>query len=204
MPVGWAVTVVVLCVSVVVLAVVVLGLLRQMVPLLERAAAADRAGSASQSQGPPVGRPVPDFTVSGPGGEFTAGQLRGQPVVLLFLSVGCGPCEQLAAQIRGADLGGLTSQLVIVTGPGGPDSLKLPAGLRVLSEQAREVSDPLSVIGTPLAVALDRNGIVKAVRVTNTLEQLNDTAASANAETPRNDKIHQHGGHYAPGAATSR
>ena len=203
MPIGWAVTVVVLCVSVVVLAVVVLGLLRQVVPLLERAAAADRAGSASQSQGPPAGQQVPDFTVSGPGGEFTAGQLRGQPAVLLFLSVGCGPCEQLAAQIRGADLGGLTSHLVIVTGPGGPDSLQLPPRLRVLTEQAREISDPLSVIGTPLAVALDQDGIVKAVRVTNTLEQLNDIAATAIAETPRHDGVRQHHGH-APDPATSR
>jgi hypothetical protein len=176
MPVGWAVTVVVLCVSVVVLTVVVLGLLRQIVPLLERAAAADRTGSASHSQGPAVGRQVPDFTVSGPGGEFTAGQLRGQPAVLLFLSVGCGPCDQLAAQLRSADLGGLTSQLVIVTGPGGPDGLKLPARLRVVTEQAREVSDPLSVIGTPLAVVLDQDGIVRAVRVTNTLEQLTGIA----------------------------
>jgi hypothetical protein len=142
--------------------------------------------------------------VSGLGGEITAEQLRGQPVVLLFLSVGCGPCEQLAAQIRDADLGDLASQLVIVTGPGGPVKLELPAGLRVLTEQVREVSDPLSVIGTPLAVALDQNGIVKAVRVTNTLEQLNDIAATAIGETPRDDAVREHDGQHAPDGATSR
>jgi AhpC/TSA family len=203
MPVGWAVTVVVLCVAVIVLAVVVLGLLRQVVPLLERAAAADRAGSASQSQGPPVGRQVPDFTVRGPEREITAEQLRGQPAVLLFLSVGCGPCEQLAAQLRDAELGDLTSQLIVVTGPGGPVALKLPARLRVITEQAREVSDPLSVIGTPLGIALDRDGIVKAVRVTNTLEQLNGLAATASAETPYESAVHEHGGQHATGASTS-
>lgn len=189
MPVGWAATVVVLCVAVVVLAVLVLGLLRQVIPLLERAAAADRAGSASPSQGPPVGRQVPNFTASRPGGEITAEQLRGQPAVLLFLSAGCGPCEQLAAQMGNAELGDLISRLIIVTGPGGAVELKLPAGLRVLTEQAREISDPLSVTGTPLGIALDQDGIVKAVRVTNTLEQLNDMAATASAGTPREDAV---------------
>jgi hypothetical protein len=172
MPIGWAVTVVVLCVAVVVLAVIMLGLFRQVTPVLEEAAAAIRAVPAIGSQGPPVGHRVPDFAASGPGGMITAGQLRGGPSVLLFLSVGCGPCEQLAAQLRDAAPGDLTGQLVVVTGPDGPQALGLPAGLRILTEQNREISGPLSVIGTPFAIALDPDGVVTATRVTNTLEQL--------------------------------
>jgi hypothetical protein len=172
MPIGWAVIVVVLCVAVVVLAVIVIGLFRQVTPVLEQAAAVIRAGSAIESQGPAVGHRIPDFTATGPDGVLTAEQLRGRPSVLLFLSVGCGPCEQLAAELRVADPGDLTGQLVVVTGPDGPHELRLPAGLRILTEQNKEVSGPLSVIGTPFAVALDSEGIVTAARVTNTLEQL--------------------------------
>jgi hypothetical protein len=172
MPIGWAITVVVLCVAVVVLAVILLGLIRQVTPVLEQAAAVIRTTPAIESQGPPVGHRIPEFTASGPDGVITAEQLRGRPSVLLFLSVGCGPCEQLAAQLRDADPGDLTGQLVVVTGPDGPRELKLPAGLRILTEQSREISNPLSVIATPFAIALDPEGVVTAARVTNTLEQL--------------------------------
>ena len=171
MPIGWAVVVVVLCIAVVVLAVIVLGLFRQVTPVLEQAAVG-RAGPSPESQGPPVGHRLPDFTTGGPGGAITAEQLLGRPSVLLFLSVGCGPCEQLAAQLRNADPGDLIDNLVVVTGPDGPRELRLPAGLRTLTEQDREISDPLSVIGTPFAIALDQEGIVTAARVTNTLEQI--------------------------------
>ncbi|HEY2576030.1 MAG TPA: hypothetical protein VGI74_06955 [Streptosporangiaceae bacterium] len=172
MPIGWAVTVVVLCVAVVVLAIVVLGLLRQVTPVLEQAATAIRAAPGLESQGPPVGHRIPDFTVSGTGGVITAEQLRGRPSVLLFLSVGCGPCEDLAAELHSSDPGDLTGRLVVVTEPDGPDKLRLPAGLRILIEQNREVSDPLSVIGTPFGIALDSAGIVTATGIPNTLEQL--------------------------------
>jgi hypothetical protein len=43
-------------------------------------------------------------------------------------------------------------------GLGGPVELKLPAGLRVRTEQAREVSDPLSVIGTQGSRSRDAPG----------------------------------------------
>ena len=172
MPAGWAVIVVLLCVAVVILAIVVLGLMRQVTPVLERAAGADQAGRVLAEQGPAVGSQIPHFAVRGSDGEFTPEQLRGRPAVLLFLSEGCSPCTQLAKEMGHADLGDMASQLVIVTGPGGVRELGLPTGLRVVTEQDREVSDPLSVVGTPLAIALDSDGIVRAVRVTNTLEQL--------------------------------
>jgi hypothetical protein len=183
MPLGWAVTVVVLCVAVVVLTVVVLGMLRQVAPILERAAAS-QAGAALEFQGPPIGQQIPDFTVSGPEGEVTAEQLRGRSSVLLFLSVGCGPCEQLAAQLRDADPEDLPHLLIVVTGPEGPHGLNLPTRLQTVIEHEAEISHPLSVVGTPLAIAVDSEGIVTAVRVVNTLEQLTDTAATATGKTP--------------------
>jgi len=177
MPIGWAITVVVLCVAVVALAIVVLGLLRQVTPVLERAAEA-QSGAAPPAMGPEVGRPLPHFAGTGPDGEITDEQLRGQPSVLLFLSTGCGPCQSLARELRTADLGSLTARLVVVTEPDGPRELALPADLRVVTQRASEVSDPLSVFGFPFAIAVDHDGVVKATHVPNTVQHLESLAAA--------------------------
>lgn len=187
MPIGWAVVVVILCVAVIVLSVIVLGLLRQITPVLERATG---LVAALQNDGPPVGERVPDFTATGAEGEVTAVSLRGQPSVLLFLSVGCGPCEQLAADLRGADLDELAGQLVVVTESNGPQELGLPATLQVLTEPNGEVSQALSVNGTPLAIAVDQEGIVRAVRVVNTLGQLKEIGTVAAAPAPNEHTAH--------------
>jgi hypothetical protein len=169
MPVGWAITVVILCVAVVALAVVLLGLLRQITPVLEQLAA---TGSTVRTMGPDVGSPLPHFAVRSPGGEVTDEKLRGRTATLLFLSAGCGPCKTLAQEMRSADLNGLTDQLVIITGPDGLAELAIPEGLRVLIEADREVSGPLSVMATPFAVSVDQYGIVKATLVPNTVNDL--------------------------------
>jgi hypothetical protein len=175
MPAGWAVAIVVLGVAIVVLAVVLLGILRQITPVLERAAA-HQDGMGPGNQGPPVGDPIPHFSARDTAGELVDDQsLRGQPSLLLFLSVGCGPCEQLAAEIRRSDLGALAQQLIIITRPDGPRVLGIPAGLRVVTE-ADEVTGPLAVIGLPFAIAVDSDGIVKGAQVPNTVEHLDQMA----------------------------
>lgn len=178
MPAAWAITVVVLCVAVVALAVVMLGLVRQITPVLERAAEGAAAPDHHRMFGPAIGTTLPYFTAQGDGGEVTAEQLRGHPVVLLFLTKGCGPCKDLAEEMSRVGLDGLASNLVIVTSPGGPQELGIPAGLRILTEQDKEVSGPLSVVGTPFAIAVDPEGIVRAATVPNTMGQLQELAAA--------------------------
>jgi methylamine dehydrogenase accessory protein MauD len=175
MPVGWAITVVVLCVAVVSLFVVVLGLMRQVIPVLDRTP--DMA-AAPRMAGPEIGRPLPHFTAAGPDGEFTNEHLRNRPALLLFLSVGCGPCEILAGELRSANLGDLADELVVVTSQEGADKLRLPADLRVMAERDREVARALSVASYPYAVAVDPRGIVKATRVPNTVEHLESLAST--------------------------
>lgn len=176
MPIGWAITVVVLCVAVAALAIVVLGLLRQMTPVLERAMAV-AAEPDVRPLGPAVGSPLPHFVARGADGEVTAEQLRGRPAVLLFLTAGCSPCKALAEEMAHTDLGDLADQLVVITGPDGRRELGIRPGLRILTEQDGEVSGPLSVMSTPFAIAIGPDGIVKAVRVPNTIEQLDNLAA---------------------------
>jgi hypothetical protein len=175
MPIDWEITVVILCVAVAALSIIVLGLLRQVTPVLERAAAT-AGGQSPLIIGPTTGNPLPDFTAAGADGLMTGTQLRGSPAVLLFLTQGCGPCQDLAHQMRNADLGPLADQLVIITGPDDAQALGIPAHLMVLTERDRQVSDALSVNGTPFAIAVDPDGIVKAARVPNTIAQLEDLA----------------------------
>jgi hypothetical protein len=130
------------------------------------------------NEGPPVGEPIPHFSARDTAGEVVDElSLRGQPALLVFLSVGCGPCEELAAEIRQADLGPLARQLIIVTRPDGPRVLGIPEGLRVVTETSDELTGPLAVMGLPFAIAVDASGIVKGARVPNTVEHLDDMAA---------------------------
>lgn len=175
MPVGWAIVVVILCVAVVALSIVVLGLLRQITPVLERAAGP--GGMDIPRMGPAKGSTLPSFSVAGADGPVTDQALRGRAAVLLFLGAGCGPCHDLAEQMRSTDISRLAGQLIIVTSPEGASTLGIPAEVRVLAEPSREVSDPLSVIATPYAVAVDPDGIVRETQIPNTMEQLTGLAA---------------------------
>lgn len=153
-----------------------LGLLRQITPVLERAAS---LGEFNPISGPAVGSQLPHFAAEGLGGLVTAEQLRGAPVLLLFLSVGCGPCHDLAEELNQAELGDLASQLVVVTSVGGVQELGLPAALRVLTENGNEVRNALSVMSSPLVIGVSPDGIVRSVDPVNTVEQLRDSAAVA-------------------------
>jgi hypothetical protein len=74
-------------------------------------------------------------------------------------------------------LDGLDGQLIIVTSPGAPQELGLPPDVRVLTEQDRAVSQALSVLSAPFAVAVDPDGIVKAVDIPNTIKQITSLVA---------------------------
>jgi hypothetical protein len=104
--------------------------------------------------------------------------LRGRAAVLLFLSVGCGPCQALAEEMSRAGLNGLDGQLIVVTAASDPRELGIPETLRVVTEPDGAVSRALSVAGTPFAVAVGPDGIVTGVDVPNTVRQLSDLAAA--------------------------
>jgi methylamine dehydrogenase accessory protein MauD len=180
MPIGWAIAVVVLWLAVVTMAVIVLGALRQVTSALERVATAPAHHGlfSPPGQGPQVGEPVPPFSCADTAGAVVDDQvLRGQPALLLFLHLGCSPCESLVAEMRGSDLSRLTDQLVVITDHRGPADLGIPAGIRAVAQAAEEVSGPLGVTGWPYAVALDPTGLVRATGVPNTVAHLEDLAA---------------------------
>jgi hypothetical protein len=181
MPVGWIIVVVTLWLAVVVLAVLVIGLMRQVTSALEQAAATARPETPeSLVLGPRVGSALTPFTATDTSGETIDEQwLRGEPALLLFLHSGCVPCQQIAGDMGQADLDAMPGRLIIVTDPDGPRALGLPSSLHTLVESARQVSDALMIKATPYAVAVDPDGVVRGAGVAGSMERLAAIAEQA-------------------------
>jgi hypothetical protein len=179
MPTGWAIVIVVQWVAIVALAIVVLGVLRQLAPHLERAA----AGSVLRVQPPVamVGTRLPAFASGGDGAVTEpAALLGGRPAVMLFLSAGCAPCLSLVAEISSSDLSGkLGRSLIAVTDPGSESVVRLPAGVRVVAVPDAECAGVLGIPARPFAMAVNADGVITAKQPVNTLAQLTDMATSA-------------------------
>jgi hypothetical protein len=178
MPIGWAIVVVGQWLAIIALAVVVLGILRQVTPRLQATTA--HSPARLQAQGPAVGSAMPDFTGRDRyGGIITTAQLRGRPAVVLFLSADCSPCVNLAREMGASDpVEELADALVVVIDPGGVEALELPGWPRVLAMPKIEVLEVLEVRGRPFAMAVDNDWVVREKRMVNTVEQLRSLAVS--------------------------
>lgn len=176
MPLGWAIAIVALWIAVIGLAVVILGVMRQLTPALERAAG--QGGLSLSAQGPPIGSELPSFAARTADGQVIDDtQLRGKPTLLLFLSPGCGPCQGLSQEMSRKDLGVLEDEILVVTAEEGLSELGLPASVPVITELSREVSDVMEITSTPFALAVDPAGVVRAKRIPNTVRDLRSIAA---------------------------
>jgi len=177
MSVGWAVAIVVLWLAVVTLAVVLLGVLRQVTSALDRLAR--QPATPMQASGPAVGSTLPDFTAHDAHGEMVdAAQLREQSSVLLFLSPGCGPCRTLAEELTRSDPAQLAGFLTVVTEPGGVDELQLPAWLRVAVLPEDTQVELFGIPGRPFVIAADQDWSVRGTQLLNTVGQITDFAAA--------------------------
>lgn len=181
MPIGWAIVVVVQALAIIALAAVVLGVLRQVTPLLDRSA--EPSMPRIQNQGPVVGSKLPPFAGRDGGGEIlNAAQLLGRPTMLLFLSATCAPCVTLADEISAisasAEPGELVSSLIVVIDPNDHAALRLPTDLRVLMMPTSEIAEVFDVHGRPFAMAVDADGVVRDKRGLNTVDQLASLTAT--------------------------
>src|SRR5215831_9867608 len=181
MPVGWALAVVVIAVALLVLAVLMLGVLRQVAPLLEAVSAQLGVSPGHQSRmrlpGLTVGDALPPFTARDAQGKVTNDNLRGRSVILAFLSAGCRPCQLIAGQLAAEGTGDLAGRLLVVTAEGEPAALGLPPDVPTLIEDNHEVSEALTLLGTPFAIAVDAEGTVRGMTVPNTRADLAQLAA---------------------------
>lgn len=172
----WLASYLALWIVVVVLAVLVVALARQVGTLHLRLG--PRGALEVDDEGPPLGdapervdlrdlggRPV---TVGGPG--------RGQ--LLLFVSPGCPICREVLPGVAAAAQAGGMSPVVLVDSDGPEVGEAYGAGTPS-PVPAPEVAARYEVPGTPYAVALDELGVVRAKGTVNNLEQMEGLVETA-------------------------
>lgn len=129
---------------------IVLGGLRRISPVLERAEQQLAAASSASAGGLPPGTRVPVFSArNADGSVFAEGNLRN--AVLVFLSGGCPPCRVLAQDIaREYPPSALQHEIVVVlSGRDELDELQLPSGVRTIYQTNRSVARAFDTAATP-------------------------------------------------------
>jgi methylamine dehydrogenase accessory protein MauD len=167
----WAASYLVLWLLVIVLSVVVVALARQIGTLHMRLG--PRGALEMDDEGPPLGEaPEAADLMDLTGAPVTVGG-PGPQQLLLFVSPGCGICEQVLPALPAiARNGQLTPH--VVTDVDSTEA-ELAFGRRNLAAQvlsAPELVQRYNVPGTPYVVILDRLGIVRAKGTVNNLEQI--------------------------------
>ena len=174
----WTVSYIVLWVVVVVLAVLVVALARQVGTLHLRLG--PRGALEMDDEGPPLGdAPEPVDATDTEGRPATIGG-PGEPQLLLFVSPTCPVCRDVLPSVRPAASVGRLSPFVIADadGPEVHEAYKRYAvGAPVVV--GPEIASRYSVPGTPYAVVLDALGIVRAKGTVNNLEQMEGLVETA-------------------------
>lgn len=176
MSAGWIALFVALWLVVLLLVVLVLGLIRR-VAVLEAGLAWDQR-EPGYVGGPPVGAPAPSVAACR---ELASAPDTGDGRVVLFLTSSCGVCRRLAGELRTEDRTATTSEwsardfeLVLVTDPNGRDAYADLDADAMVVQTTGELSRAWSVPGTPFAVAMDRDGVVRASGFAGTRAKLDE------------------------------
>lgn len=180
----WIASYVVLWVLVLVLASVVVALARQIGTLHLRLG--PRGALEMDDEGPPLGEAPPsDELVDTAGSSVRIGG-PGKPQFLLFVSPGCGVCEQVLPSVPVVAAAGHLQPYVLTDMD--EDETRLAyahkrVGAPVLS--ARFLVQRWDIPGTPYVIVLDEVGVIRAKGTVNNLEQMEglvDSAARRMAE----------------------
>jgi hypothetical protein len=160
-------------------AVVVLGTLRRIAPIVELAQSVIESGGVDLA-GLPVGSVVPPFVAyAAEGSLISSTELLDDGVLLLFLSVACSPCRSLARELSAADATIVDDVPLVAVLAEGTDAseLGLSQSVTVVYQRDRGVSHALRNVSTPQAFLIDRNGVVVASGIPNSLLNLEALAA---------------------------
>lgn len=162
----WIVAVVTLWVVVVLLAVLVLGLLRRIAPVLEQAERAAHVGRAMDAGfGAPDGTAIPPFAVVDASGRSVPFDDVGPADrVVLFVDADCAACGAVTAGLA-ADPATATLPLVAVTGRGTPPShydALAAAGVPVVGQPDGAASAAFAQRAFPLAFAVAGGAVVRS------------------------------------------
>lgn len=163
----WAVAFAALCVLVGALGVIVLGLLRQALPLIEQShVLIERIGSRLRRFGLPAGMIVPAFTAETIDGEiFTDLELRGRMNAVLFIGSRCPACSRIYYDLVAGNVPDFAAGLVVVVDEADSHELSgaSDVGATVLVQRQGSVAAIFESDRIPHVFVIDENG---AVRIT--------------------------------------
>ena len=169
MSIGWIALVLVLWIVVLVLAVMVVGILRRVAPLLERVGDASSLPSPFAPLGLPPGSRLPAFHARTLNNErFTADELLGRTAIVLFLDGNCSACRMLEDDMWQSGIVEVDTHLYIVVSDES-EALRL-TGLEatILLQRDNAVTRAFASNATPHAFGVSADGFVLANETPNT------------------------------------
>lgn len=160
----WIVAFAALWALVVIVGLIVLGMLRRLLPLIERAEAALSAAAEISHGGLPDGATVPPFTATEVGGStFTEADLEGGRTIALFVSPSCRACEGLVADLKEGHVPDLGVALVAVSDDRDQaGEFKRSRSIRVLVQDGRSLADIFASNVTPHAFVIGEERRIEA------------------------------------------
>lgn len=163
-----------LWVVVVVVGFLVLGMLRRIAPLLERAEETFQATLSTSFGGLAVGAKVPSFEARTVSGEsFTDADLLGGRSVVLFLGSSCRACESFVEDLGTGHIPRLGARLVVVAEDRDSASeLARATDVTVLIDHDRVLAETFDTRLVPRAFVVDGRGSVLAEGRPNEWNQL--------------------------------
>jgi thiol-disulfide isomerase/thioredoxin len=158
------------------LATIVLGLLRRMSPIIERAEAQLGVhGGKGGFGGAPVASAVAPFQlVDSSGRTALSRESVEEPTLLLFVAPGCQPCEQILHGLDGVGERYEGVPFHVVMEEGG--EVEAPPGVSLLYERGHAASAAFQTIATPHAFVVDHGGLVLDQRIPGSADDLRQMA----------------------------
>ncbi len=123
----------------------------------------ERKGASSPAEGLPIGAPFPEFELADTSGKrvrFSDYKRAQRPILFLFVSPDCGPCNALYPEVR-EWRESLRDKLAIVLVSSGSISANLEKfddETGVLLQEKREVADQVKARWTPTAIFVNADG----------------------------------------------
>lgn len=175
----WMVIVSVLCGYSLLLGVLVLGLFRRVVSVLDRTEARLRGPVHVQPPGLAPGSVVPPFEGYDAAGErFDHQKLLGRRSLVVFLSPDCRPCHALAAEFAAAGDALAGDILAVVSDSAEGREFAAQLSVQVVFQPDHEIAHAFGTDATPHVFAIDERGVVVTSGTANDAEGLRDLAAS--------------------------
>jgi methylamine dehydrogenase accessory protein MauD len=168
----------VLWVLVAVLCATVIALARQVGVLHLRLG--PRGALEIDDEGPPLGERIDALTTTDVSGAPVTVAARGEAQLLLFVSPGCPVCDRVLPSVAAMARGGELMPYVLVDA-GRDEAIAMLDGRRLQAPLVPdgELAGALAVPGTPYAVVVDAEGVVRAKGTVNDLEQIEGLTGTA-------------------------